>query len=70
MLASATRVRYAAFAYARARSRAVQQRAEPAGRFRHEPCKQRKARAGPARGLAVRDADSLRGLLEATEVVR
>ena len=34
------------------REPAAQQPAEPDGRSRHGPCERRKARAGPARGLA------------------
>jgi len=33
---------------------AAEQPAEPDGRSRHGPCEERKGRAGPARGLAVR----------------
>jgi hypothetical protein len=39
---------------ARATRVAVQQPAEPDGRYRHARCKERNGRAGPARGLAVR----------------
>jgi len=35
---------------------AAEQPAEPDGRHRHGPCKERKSRAGSARGLAVRYA--------------